>query len=47
MKRYRITLDVVVAAASRKCAEKLETRMLDAVADDLVDSVSRVEKEQE
>lgn len=40
MARYRIQVDVIVYAKSRKKAEKLETRMLDAVADQAISVVA-------
>ena len=40
MKAYRITLEVVVKAKTKQKADKLLTRMLDAVEDELVDATA-------
>lgn len=44
VKTYRITITAVVTAKSERKADKLLTRMLDAVEDELVESTSDIEE---
>lgn len=45
MKTYHVTIDAVIAAKSKKQADRIAARMLDAAFDALEKSTSKVEEE--